>query len=296
MSVVGSTVPGMTTTDQTFVEAAGVRVHYVERGAGNAGAPTAVLLHGFPVDHRIMLAAFESAFAGRDGWRRLYLDLPGLGATVAPDWVAGTDDVFAVVRAAIDALGVGRYVAIGESYGGWLARGLVAAEPDRVEGLALLCPVIVPERDERDLPAHHVLHRDAALAAELGEAAFDADRVGVIQTRETWRRFIEDVVPGLDAADPAAVERIGGAPAGVFPVEAARFDRPALFLLGRQDSSTGYRDAFRVLEHYPRATFAALDRAGHNLQGEQPELFDALVREWLDRVEEVREGRLNPVP
>jgi pimeloyl-ACP methyl ester carboxylesterase len=69
-------------------------------------------------------------------------------------------------------------------------------------------------------------------------------------------------------------------------MEAAPYSGPTLFFLGRQDSDTGYRDAWRILEHYPRATFAALDRAGHNAQIEQPALFAALVHEWLDRVEE----------
>jgi len=29
-----------------------------------------------------------------------------------------------------------------------------------------------------------------------------------------------------------------------------------------------------------------LDTAGHNLQIEQPQLFNTLVNEWLDRIEE----------
>jgi hypothetical protein len=33
-------------------------------------------------------------------------------------------------------------------------------------------------------------------------------------------------------------------------------------------------------------TFAVLDKAGHDLQIEQEKLFNALVNEWLDRVEE----------
>jgi pimeloyl-ACP methyl ester carboxylesterase len=48
----------------------------------------------------------------------------------------------------------------------------------------------------------------------------------------------------------------------------------------------GYRDAWEILENYPRSTFAVLDRAGHNLQIEQETLFNALVNGWLDRVEE----------
>jgi pimeloyl-ACP methyl ester carboxylesterase len=66
----------------------------------------------------------------------------------------------------------------------------------------------------------------------------------------------------------------------------ARIEAPALVVAGRQDSIVGYRDAWPLLEHLPRATFAVLDRAGHALEDEQAALFSALVNEWLDRVEE----------
>ena len=253
--------------------------------------PTAVLLHGFPVDHRIMLDPFEAVFAERAGWRRLYLDLPGMGATRAPDWVRSTDDVFRVVREAVDALVPGPFVAVGESYGGYLARGLAASAPDRVEGLCLLCPMIVAEPAQRDVPEHRVLVRDPGLLAQVGAENLALDDVGVVQTPETWRRTLAEVAPGLAAAAPAAVKRIRGEYAGTFPLEPRPFRRPTLFLLGRQDSSTGYRDAWQVLESYPSATFAVLDRAGHNLQIEQPKLFEALVGEWLDRVAEAAGAR-----
>lgn len=58
--------------------------------------------------------------------------------------------------------------------------------------------------------------------------------------------------------------------------------------MGRQDSYEGYKDAWTILERYPRATFAVIDRAGHNLQIEQPEIFNSLVNEWLTAVEEFK--------
>jgi pimeloyl-ACP methyl ester carboxylesterase len=50
----------------------------------------------------------------------------------------------------------------------------------------------------------------------------------------------------------------------------------------------GYRDAARLVENFPRATVAILDRAGHNLQIEQQRLFEALAAEWLDRMEVIK--------
>jgi pimeloyl-ACP methyl ester carboxylesterase len=265
-----------------FTNAAGVSVHYVEYGFGpGAAAYTAVFLHGFSLDHRVMTGCFEPVFADRPGWRRVYLDLPGMGRSVAPSGLRSTDDIFAVVRAAVAQLVPGgRYALCGESYGGYLARGLVAADPAPVTGLALVCPVVVPEHAARELPAPVILIRDAA--------AGEQHEVAVVQTAETLRRTDAEVLAGFDVADPAAVARIQERYAGTFPLEPAGqpYSGPALLVLGRQDSVTGYRDAWGILEHYPRATFAVLDRAGHLAQIEQPALFATLVSEWLDRVEE----------
>ncbi len=64
------------------------------------------------------------------------------------------------------------------------------------------------------------------------------------------------------------------------------FEKLALILMGRQDSHVSYQDCWNVLESYPRATFAVLDRSGHALGVEQKGLFQVLMTEWLDRVEE----------
>ena len=274
-----------------YVEVDGVRVHYVEHGPTGPGVMTAVLVHGFPVDHRLMTAAFEPVFAGRTGWRRLYVDLPGMGRTVAPD-VASTDDVFRILRRTVEELvPEGPYAVVGQSYGGYLARGLAAADPERVAGLATVVMLVEPRHELRQLPERRVLARDSALAERVGAEALEAEEVLVVQTEETWERARQEVDAGLAAADPAAVARIEASYAGAFPVEPAPFEKPVLFLVGRQDSMTGYRDAWDLVEHYPRATFAVLDRAGHALNIEQPALFGALVREWLDRVEEAGAGR-----
>lgn len=271
-----------------YVEVEGARVHHEVHGPGDPDAPTVVLVHGFTVDMRVMTTPFEPVFARRPGWRRVYLDLPGHGRTTAPG-VAGSDDVFRVLRAAVDALVPGRYVVVGQSYGGYMARGLVAAHRDRVDGMAIVVPVIEPAHEKRDLPPRRILFRDLGLAGRTGREALDADEVGVVQTPRTWAHREEAVVPGQEALDEAAALRIAASYEGTFAVDDGEFARPSLILAGRQDSMTGYRDAWTILEKYPRATFAVLDRAGHGVDGEQPALLEALVGDWLDRVEEHRD-------
>jgi pimeloyl-ACP methyl ester carboxylesterase len=76
------------------------------------------------------------------------------------------------------------------------------------------------------------------------------------------------------------------------PEQAPAYENPTLILAGRQDASVGYAGSWGLLEHYPRATFAVLDRAGHALAHEQAGLVTALLGEWLDRVAEHRRRAL----
>ena len=63
-----------------------------------------------------------------------------------------------------------------------------------------------------------------------------------------------------------------------------QFDKPSLIIAGRQDSVSGYLDAMDLMAKFDRATLAILDTAGHGLAWERPEVFTALVRDWLARL------------
>jgi hypothetical protein len=59
------------------------------------------------------------------------------------------------------------------------------------------------------------------------------------------------------------------------------FTKPTLIDRGRQDTTVGYRDAWEILESYPRATFAVIDRRDHGWPTESPRCCSALVDDWL---------------
>jgi pimeloyl-ACP methyl ester carboxylesterase len=265
-----------------FVSAEGVEVHYVEYGPPAEDAEqTAVILHGFPIDHRTGVASFEPSFRDRPGWRRIYPDFPGMGQTRAPEWVGSTDDVFRVTQAAVAALVPGRYVLAGVSFGGYVAMGLTAAAPDRVVGLALVVPMIVPTHAQRDVAEHRVLVREEGLRGSPMQ-----EELAVVITADTVRRHDTEVEAAVAVADAAAVARIEANYGGTFPLvpPSGRIERPALVVLGRQDNVLGFNDQWQALGQWPRATFAVLDRAGHGLSFEQPTLLTALIDDWLDRV------------
>lgn len=260
------------------------QLHFVEHGEG---VPV-LALHGWTPDHRLMSGCLEPVFAGRRGYRRLYPDLPGMGRSVASGDIASSDDVLAAVQDFVDeTIGEAPFLLVGESYGGYLARGLARSRPEQVLGLALICPIgIAVEHADRTRPEHQVLRPDPELIGSLEpRVAEEFTDIAVVESPETLRRFQDEIMSGLDLADRTAMARIRQRwVLTTDPESGPAYQRPTLILTGRQDSSVGYVDQFALLPHYPRASFAVLDVAGHNLQFEQPELFDALVREWLDRV------------
>ena len=269
-----------------------VPVHYTQHGSGD-GTPV-LALHGAGVDHRELMGALEPLFADRPAYRRIYPDLPGMGRTPAPATLTSNDDVVEVVLGLVDAvIGEQALLVVGQSYGGYLARAIANRGPSQVAGLALVCSVGAGGgQDQR--PEHVVVHADAGLDPDgvVGPAlAAEFRNYLVVQTPATLRRFQELVVPGVALVDRAALERIfqrwelSTAPE---QEQGPPYPNPTLILAGRQDASAGYTGLWRLLEHYPRATFAVLDRVGHGLLHEQVGLAAALLGEWLDRVREHR--------
>jgi pimeloyl-ACP methyl ester carboxylesterase len=267
----------------------GIPVHYAQHGTG-----TPVLaLHGGEVDHREITGALEPVFAERPGYRRIYPDLPGMGRTPAPETIDSTDAVLDTLLGLVDdVIGEEAFLVVGHSYGGYLARAIANRRPGQVAGLALICSLAGEQVRGDERPEHVVLHAadDLDLDGTLEPAmAAEFRNYLVVQTPETLRRFQETVAPGVALADQAALERIFARwQLRTAPEQAPAYTNPTLILAGRQDATVGYAGSWRLLEHYPRATFAVLDRAGHGLPHEQVGLVTALIAEWLDRVSEHR--------
>ena len=251
-----------------------VPVHYVEHGEGSP----VLALHGAGVDHREVMACLDPVFDALGGYRRIYPDLPGMGRTPAPATISSADDVLDVLLTFIDAvIGDQPLLVAGHSAGGYYAQAIVEKRPEQVVGLALLCPLLA---GIHDVPQHDVTYRSGDIGNDEFRDYF------TVQTAETLDRYKRYVEPAARLVDQSGLARVGERWELTPPGELAPYRRPTLLVTGRQDSTVGYARAGELLEHYPRATFAVLDRAGHALPHEQPELLRALVTEWLERVRE----------
>lgn len=252
-----------------------------------------MMLHGWPLDHRHMMSEMEPLFTRRNGWKRIYPDLPGMGRTPGRDWITNQDQILQITLEFIDTVIPGqRLVVAGSSYGAYLARGVIRSRSDSMDGLLMTVPVIQAKESERALPRPVTLVEEPALLADLTPLEAEAMQgIAVAQSEELLDWLRQNVFPAIEAADQPFLTRVRENYAFSFDVDALTepFGGPTLMMMGKQDNVCGYRDAWEILENFPRATFAVLDRAGHGLAAEQRELFDALVSEWLDRVKEYAE-------
>jgi len=250
-------------------------VHYVEHGSGRP----VLVLHGAGVDHREPEACFEPVLGGVPGFRRIYPDLPGMGRTVVPDGVRSADDVLdTLLEFAAEVTGGTTHLLIGHSAGAYYAQAMAARVPGQVAGLALVCPLLP---GLRDVPEHRVV----VGSGEIGDDVFRS--YFVVQTPEMLERYERYVAPAAGLVDHAALERIGER-WELAPDHGPAYAGPTLVVAGRLDSAVGYAAAADLLDHYPHASLAVVDDAGHALPHERPDLLRALVADWLARVERSR--------
>lgn len=124
----------------SFVDVYGVRLHYVERGAG----PPLVLLHGNGSMTEDFMSSGLVDLAARHH-RVIVFDRPGFGHSTRPRdkvWNAGAQA--ALVHGALRRLGVADAVVLGHSWGASVAVALALQFPEAVSGLVLVSGYYYP--------------------------------------------------------------------------------------------------------------------------------------------------------
>jgi pimeloyl-ACP methyl ester carboxylesterase len=247
-----------------------------------------IMIHGFSPDHRLMTGCMEPIFEKRGGFRRIYIDLPGMGLTKNYNKISSSDEMLeSVIDFIQTVIPDQEYLIAGESYGGYIARGIIHKQVQPILGAAFICPVIKPFAKDRTVEQHKIIKTDETFIGKLAEDELeDFKSKNVVLNETTWLRYNQEILGGVSIADQGFLEKIQNKYGFSFTIDHYDFIKPSVFLLGRQDSIVGYRDALELLNKYPRGTFAMVDKAGHNLQIEQSRLFNEMVNEWLDRVEE----------
>jgi len=262
-------------------------MHYEEFGQGKP----VLCLHGFTENGGVMIGCLEPFFENTSGYRRIYLDMPGMGKSPATDSVKNAEDMLDVLKQFIkDVIGDEGYLLVGNSYGGYMSLGL-ASDDDNIDGIFLFGPCIVSDDEERELPDVE----DEELYVEDGlEDEFEDNEdfeefldVAVYATKETWSRYENEVLPAYKLFDKkfTANYRENGYGLSREPeFSKLEFLKPITVIVGKQDESVGYEDAWNTLKHLPKLTYVCLNGVGHLMQIESPDAFNFLLKDWLEQV------------
>ncbi len=261
----------------------GHEVDYEVRGEGRP----VLLVHGVTGDRRVMMASYEAALAA-GGWRRIYFDLPGHGASKG-DWTrVSADGLVDLVAALCGELQLERPLAIGYSYGGYLVQGL--ARDVALGGALLVCPVLEPDFGRRVVPVRHVAVREPELPFSDDPRERTAfEEIAVRQTRAVLAAFQTAVHVGNVVADQDVVGaiRFRYAMARHHAAALRDLERPISILCGRHDHWVGFEDAMALARRLPDAELTLLPGCGHLLPLEEPVAFGQVLERWLERCKKI---------
>jgi len=236
------------------VDADGFSIRVDVRGSG---APV-IALHGAGGPH------WTTGWEGLTEHATVYaVELPGFGPTTN-EVTTSAEDMGRTVLALADALGLDEFALLGTSMGGVVASWAAVHGGERVTRLVLEAPAAFrPDRNPADMTPE-----------ELGRAFHAHPERKTLtppdpaQRARTWPLVEKLVGPLHDAALETAL-------AGVMT--------PTLVLCGQLDGLFGTEPGAAYRRVMPSCSFAIVYDAAHDISGDRPEAFAAVVSDFLRR-------------
>ena len=257
------------------------------REAGRADAPTVLLLHGLgggSLSWQPQLEALGSRY------RVAAWDLPGYGD--APPLLEGDDPAVLTFALLVEAvadlirdLGCQQVHLVGISFGGMIAQYVAAQRPDLVRSLSLLATSPQFGHDGTDPDAWR-----ASRLADLDQGKQPADFADAVLSRLAG----PSITPAAMAHQLAAMSRIS-ADALRRSIDClithdstsqlGTITAPTQCIVGELDDETPVPYARYLAGHIRGARLEIVPGAGHLLNAEAAELVNALLADFVTRVE-----------
>lgn len=254
-----------------------LRLHTLRQGA--PGRLPLVLLHGFPLDHRMWLDVTDLLPGDPTV---LAPDLPGFGASPAGEDVAerlgaaadapSLEIVADAVAATLREAGVERAVVAGLSMGGYVAMALLERHPAFVAGIGLIDTKSTADDDAARDKRRQIA--DTVLAEMRVDAVFGMRTAVLGATNRVARPDLADRIEGwIRDQGPAAVAWAQRAMAERPDRTAvlAGFAGPSVVVVGEEDELAPPAAAEHMVGVLRDAELTVVPRAGHMTSNESPE-------------------------
>jgi haloalkane dehalogenase len=265
-----------------YVELDGLRMHYVEEGAGEP----VLLLHGEPTWSYL----YRKVIAQLGGHRCVAPDYFGFGRSDKPTEAAwySYDRHAAALAAFVERLDLRELTVVVQDWGGPLGFRLCVEQPDRVARLVVLNTGIGARAPGEEWLRFQAFMRRVGNEIQPGQLV----RLSLVQPVD------DAVIESYDAPFPVPESRAGVvafpelvATSSEHPSAAAMldvrerlrtFDRPALVLFSDSDPIFSRRAAEVMAELLPNAELdPPVAGAGHFLQEDQGEAVGRRIAQWL---------------
>ncbi len=285
------------------VTAGGVRTSYLE--AGDPSARPIVALHGLGATNASMLPAVWDLAADH---HVIAPDLPGHGASAAPNGRYDARFFARWLTGFLDELGLDDAILMGNSLGGRISLEIALAHPARVQALVLLAPAVAFRRLRQFVPVVRLVRPELAglpLPMTRGVAARGLRAMFAEPSRLSQQAYAaaagEFVRVYRDrrhrVAFYAALRQIyldDAFGTDGFWTRLTSLEVPALFIWGGRDRLVPARFERWVTEAVPAATSVVFPDCGHVPQFERPEETTALTRTFLAGAPERGSSALRP--
>lgn len=249
------------------------------RIAGTGTGPTLVLLHAFPLDHRVWLPA--ARLLAPQVRQILLFDLPGHGDSPIPQEV-GLEVAADAVAHAIEAAETGPVALAGLSMGGYVALALAQRHPHLVAGLALVDSKASPDAAAAATKRHEL----AAALADHGITAVLGQLPGLLAPTSEPHPLLAQLTEWTKEQQSQGVAwsalSMAARPDRAEVIREANY--PVVFIAGEHDGITALGPSSQEFTQLAHVSTAQIPGAGHLAALEAPEATAAELARFLTRL------------
>lgn len=255
-------------------------LHYEVYGIGE----TIYFIHGLALDLTSMQYIYEACFDDKTNYRRVYIDLPGMGKSAISSDVGSTDDILTLLESFILSDAKERRINLcGHSFGGYLCLALAYRLKERINKIFLTCPVVKADKKERMLASHYTVYEEP-IDEMINKKEFEAYlSINVRINKQTWKDYTQSVVPGIETFDKRHWRKILKENYPLSFEQRLLSDFPEVsgyLLLGENDNVVGYQDQLNVLSK-KISHCLVMKNSGHNLQIDEKDQVLKLFKKFL---------------
>lgn len=243
--------------------------------------------HGMSLDSTSLEVVYEPLFKNKN-YKRIYLDLPGLGDSQDIEEVKSSDDVLELVIEFIRQTSDNQQVAIvGHSYGGYICLGLLAKIPKQISASFITCPVVHADKANRSVSVHKNIFLEEVKRSQNADKYQDFVKGNVLISQDAWDTYQATVIPGLKKYNRMFWNKIKTEKKYAFsfekdlPLTLSDLQAKTTILLGKNDYIVGYQDQLGLLSYHNNIQELILNDAGHNLLTDISEDLGFYVNKFL---------------